>query len=256
MTRRAPFTQHSGPFFEPRAASQVAVLDEGDRVVDALVRFLNEMKPTVCSLSLPPQFETALPFFWADYKVVPNLTYRIELDASVEEIWKGVASRCRRSIRAARRDDLDTHLTYDHQVILDLVEGTFRRQGKTIDMEVVKRIVREFSNNENSFCYSTFRGKRAIATCFCVHDGHSAYYILGGYDEDHSHYGAGPAAFWHAIQHAKEIGLSVFDFEGSMIPQVENYFRQFGGKRVRYLTVNRAWFPIECALKVVKRNIF
>lgn len=256
VARRAPFTQHAGPFYEPRAKSHVAVLEEQDRVLDALLRFLNQMKPTVRSLSLAPQFETALPFFWAGYKIVPNLTYRIDLDASVEDIWKGVASRCRRGIRAAGRDNLDTRLTSDHQVIFDLVAGTFRRQGKKIDMTAVSRIVHDFSNNENGFCYSTFSDDRAIATCFCVHDGHSAYYILGGYDESHSHYGAGPAAFWQAIQHAKEIGLSVFDFEGSMIPKVEKYFRQFGGKRVSYLTANRAWFPVECALKAMKRNIF
>ena len=54
---------------------------------------------------------------------------------------------------------------------------------------------------------------------------------------------AGAACMQAAISKAKELGLKLFDFEGSTIPAIERYFRGFGGELVQYLTVNRAWLP-------------
>ena len=59
-----------------------------------------------------------------------------------------------------------------------------------------------------------------------------------------------------SIRHAKELGLKTFDFEGSVIPAIERYFRGFGGKLTPYYRVNKAWLPLEMALKLVKRQLF
>jgi len=63
-------------------------------------------------------------------------------------------------------------------------------------------------------------------------------------------------AIVEAIKHSKELGISKFDFEGSMLPEVEKYFRGFGGNLVPYYSINKAKLPIEIALKFVKRTHF
>lgn len=61
---------------------------------------------------------------------------------------------------------------------------------------------------------------------------------------------------FEAIQHTQQLGLERFDFEGSVIPAIERYIRGFGGKLTPYFKVNKAWLPIELAMKFVNRNIF
>lgn len=82
------------------------------------------------------------------------------------------------------------------------------------------------------------------------------YNIIAGYNKDLAHHGAGAIAIWEAIKYAKSLGLKIFDFEGSMIPQIETYFRGFGGYLETYSSVHKALLPIEIVLKIVKRNIF
>jgi len=52
------------------------------------------------------------------------------------------------------------------------------------------------------------------------------HYILNEYDPAESHHGASAIAMWEAIKFTKEeLGLNQFDFEGSMIQPVEQFFR-------------------------------
>ena len=89
-----------------------------------------------------------------------------------------------------------------------------------------------------------------------MHDSQTAYYLLGGYQAEERHHGAGALAVFEAIQHCREIGLKTFDFEGSVIPAIEKYFRGFGGQLKPYFSVNKAWLPLEMALKFGWRQYF
>ena len=67
---------------------------------------------------------------------------------------------------------------------------------------------------------------------------------------------AAPMAMFACIRQARELGLEVFDFEGSMIPGIERYFRSFGGTLTPLYRVVKASLPIEWALKPFRRSIF
>ena len=72
-----------------------------------------------------------------------------------------------------------------------------------------------------------------MAAVYIVWDNKRSYYLLGGYDFKKSHHGAQALAVWESIKFTKErLGLNEFDFEGSMIPQVERFFRKFGGRLI------------------------
>jgi len=76
------------------------------------------------------------------------------------------------------------------------------------------------------------------------------------YTDNNKHSGAGSATLWECIKKAKSLGLEKFDFEGSMNPKIEHYFRGFGGNLVPYFTVNKANIFIELALTFIKREYF
>jgi hypothetical protein len=53
------------------------------------------------------------------------------------------------------------------------------------------------------------------------------------------------------------LGIKYFDFEGSMLPQIEIFFRGFGGQLVPYYNrINKAKLPLEILLKFYKRELF
>jgi hypothetical protein len=56
--------------------------------------------------------------------------------------------------------------------------------------------------------------------------------------------------------HARSKGIEVFDFEGSMIPSVEKFFRSFGGELRPYYSVNKSNFWKEVLLKKGRRAKF
>ena len=66
-------------------------------------------------------------------------------------------------------------------------------------------------------------------------DDKRAYYLLGGYDQSAKSNNAVALAMWRAIQFtATDLKLPEFDFEGSPIPAVEQFFRKFGGTLTPY----------------------
>jgi hypothetical protein len=80
--------------------------------------------------------------------------------------------------------------------------------------------------------------------------------LFGGNSKDENTSGAGSATLWECIRKAKSLNLKRFDFEGSMNPGIEHYFRGFGGVLTPYYTVNKALIPIELVLKILRREYF
>ena len=137
-----------------------------------------------------------------------------------------------------------------------MVSNTFSRKEKDFDKDFIDKILFEFANKDNSFAFVSFQNNQPIAASFCIFDNNKVYYLLGGYDSKNKHQGAGALAVDAAIKHSKEKGIIIFDFEGSMLPEVEKYFRGFGGDLIPYYSVNKAKLPLEIVLKFINRSQF
>lgn len=256
LARNPAFCPQCGPFWRIRARNPVAVLDTQREILTAMAGFLDSGPYAAVSFSLNREVQDTLPFVWRHFKVVPRYTYVLDLAATLEEIARNMSPTRRNDISKAARDGVVVQPTHDPEIVGDLVRGTFARKDLRSDQGVLDAILRRFARAENSFTFTAYADGVAIATAFIVHDRRTAYYLLGGYRSERKHHGAGALALMKAIEHAKSIGLTAFDFEGSMIPAIEKYFRGFGGRLTPYFTVNKAWLPLEMALKLAKRQIF
>ena len=256
ILRSAPFTPSCGPFFDVKARNPVAILETRRKVMECVIEYIEKQAAAVVMLPLDQRINDALVFFWNDYKIIPYYTYRLCLSASLEHILKQMTPIRRNDIRKGLRDSLIVRQTSDMALVLNFVLATFQRQEKFINRVCLESILFQYANSSNSFAFTTFRDDIPLATCFVVHDSTTAYYLLGGYNVQDRHHGAGPLAVFEAIKYSKEIGLKIFDFEGSVIPAIERYFRGFGGELTPYFTVNKALLPLEIAFKFVKRGVF
>jgi hypothetical protein len=225
-------------------------------VHNLIANYLVSMKVFLIYSAFPTFVNDMQVYFWDKFKVIPNYTYQLSLNSSLDELFNNITSEKRKSIRKAQKDNLEIKLCSDYTIVLSLINKTFERREKHIDKELVSKILFEFANDSNSFAYVAYQNGNPIACAFCVYYKTTSYYLLGGYDNDNKNHGAGPACIWQSIIKAKELGITTFDFEGSMLPEIEKYFREFGGQLVPYYTINKASFLIEVALKVKKRSSF
>lgn len=254
--KNPPFTPNCGLFFSNIAKNKSKKSSFEKNIILLLYKFIKDKRPGITTIGFPSQVIDMQHFYWANFKVVPNYTYQINLKQDVEEIFASFSPERRNDIKKAQRDHLETSEITDYSVIKELVIKTFDRQKESIHMGILDNILFRFANPSNSVAIIVSKDNKVIAGIFCVFDQSSFYYLLGGYDSLNRHSGAVALAIWEAIKKAKASGAFIFDFEGSMIPNVEKFFRDFGGNLVPYFTINKALLPAEFLLKFIKRNRF
>lgn len=253
--RNPPFTPLIGPFLEVRATKHVYRMSTWKEALSSIASFIEQLPYAVISFSLDKKILDTQPFYWHKFKVIPGYTYLLNLSTDEEGLKKNMSSSLRGDLRKGQKDGLRVEKSNDFNQIQSLVMKKFSRQ----DMKTsgyLGRVLFQFANQSNSFAFTTYQNGQPSATAFCIHDDHTAYYLLGGYDHENKHHGAGPLAVWNSIQYAKSLGLESFDFEGSMVPQIEQFFRGFGGELTPYYRVNKAKLPLEILLKFTKRELF
>jgi len=243
-------------FFDNKAQNKAKILSENKKILKAFVDFIEKLPYHIITLYLPAIHIDMQPFYWNNFKTIPNYTYIINLANPIEEIEKSFSTERRNDIKKAIKDGIETRICKDYNIVKSLVLKTFDRKQTSADKTMIDKILFNFADETNSFAFVSYRNNIPIATSFCIYDQNTAYYLLGGYDSKNKHAGAGAMAVSNAINHSKKLGINYFDFEGSMLPEVERYFRGFGGNLTPYYSINKAVLPIELALKFVKRTHF
>lgn len=254
--RNPPFTTTIGPLLEISAKNRVAVMGTWKKALSLMAEFIEDLPYSIVSFSLDKNVVDTQPFIWNKFKVIPGYTYILDLSKSTEDVRKGMSAERRNDMNKATKDGLIAKQVGDFEVVKSLVLKTYSRQKMTANEYYLDKVLFEFANKDNSFGFVTFKEDKPIATSFCVYDRNTVYYLLGGYDYESKHHGAGALATWEGIKYAKSLTLKYFDFEGSMVPQIERYFRGFGGQLTPYYRVNKAKLPLEMLLKFFKRELF
>lgn len=250
------FTPAIGPFLKVDARNVTSVLAAWKEAMSLMAEFIDAVDCSIVSLSLNTVVQDMQPYIWKKFKVVPSYTYILDLSSSVDVLWCNMSHERRNDIRKGGKDGLTVQRISEYGIVKELSQKTFLRQEMRMDADGMERILKDFAKPDNSFAFVTSRNSLPIACTFCVYDKKTAYYLIGGYDDAQKHHGAGAMAMWEAIKYAKSIGLNRFDFEGSMVPQIERYFRGFGGKLTPYYRINKAKLPLEIILKFFKRELF
>lgn len=222
----------------------------------AIANYLNNLKGFLKITSFPSSTIDMQAYFWKKFKVIPNYTYQIDLGKNETEIYNNMTTEKRKSIRKAEKDNIDIKLCENYFDIKELILKTFTRKNKLISTQYLDKILFQYANQHNSFAYIAYQNNMPSACTFIIYDKNCCYYLFGGYDNANKHHGAGVGCMWQSILHAKKLNIKIFDFEGSMLPEVEKYFREFGGNITPYYTIQKAWLPIEIILKFKQRNRF
>ena len=252
-----PFTPHCGLYFKSFATNPAKRHGENKKLTKAISEFIDsQYKRAIVTLAFPPSLLDTQSFYWQNYKVIPNYTYQLNLAQSLEVLTAQMDPKTRNLIKKAEKDGLTVEKNTDMNLVKSIVRQTMVRKGVKVNEKVLSTILFQFANDSNSFSFVVRQNKEVLAVTFCIYDNQKCYYLLGGYNKGNSHAGAGPLGVFESIRFAQKQEIPVFDFEGSMLPNVESYFRSFGGDLIPYSTINKAPFVVESLLKLKMKQQF
>jgi Acetyltransferase (GNAT) domain len=235
-----PLTPWLGPWLGDGARGAHDLTAE---LIDRLPRF------DWFSQTFDPQVTDWLPFHWKGFSAVTRYTYRLGDVGDPDRVWAGIGDKTRNVVRRAQRDVVvRDDLPVDD--MLRLVGATFARQDLDVPFtpELLRKVYQAaVAHASGKALYAVDGSGRVHATAMIVWDEHWTYYLLGGGDPQLRQSGATSLLIWEAIRFAAGVSQG-FDFEGSMLPGVERFFRGFGAQQVPYFAVRKASRRMRVAL--------
>ena len=227
-----------GPWLEPSSANYAKRLSREHALMEQLIEGLP--RSDLFLQGCHPSVTNWLPFYWADFDVTVLYTYCLDDLSDLDAVWSGFRQNIRREIRKAEKT-LTVRSDLGVAEFLELNEKTFRRQNMALPHtpELVERLDRACSDRgARRIFFAVDEADRLHAALYVVWDEHSAYYLMSGADPELRTSGAGSLLAWEAIKFSAGVTRR-FDFEGSMVPALERFFRSFGARQVGYLQLRR-----------------
>lgn len=252
-----PYTPHCGLFFSSESKNKSSINNFSKEIVQLACDYFSGLKSALTILAFPSSIIDLQPFIWTKYKVVPNYTYRIDLQKTQEEIRANFDPKTRNAINKAVKENI---VVRENQLqpndLLSFFTNSLSVSGANVYNAELRNILMNFAEQSNSFSVQAYKEEKVVGSVFCVYDKTSCYYLLGGTDKAAGVQGINALLVQKSIEKAASLGCIVFDFEGSMLKGVEKFFRSFGGELVPFYTANKAKLPIELLLKFKKRELF
>jgi Acetyltransferase (GNAT) domain len=233
-----PLTNRLGPLVTPGSGGNEARLRRFDHLVGELLDRLPSAD--LIRQSMHPDALSWLPFQRRGFRVEPQVSYVIDRLDDLDAAWRGIAGRTRRVIRKAEQQ-LEVQRDEQADRLAAMVGSTYRRQHREppYDPAVLHRVVAAgLARDRGTVLTAVDAQGRVHASLFCVWDDRRAWYLCGGGDAELRASGAGSLLMWELIKESAK-HVPRFDFEGSMLPAVEHYFRKFGGRQETYYQVTK-----------------
>jgi hypothetical protein len=199
-------------------------------VLQTLILGLKQSDYAFWKLDFPPEWNDFQPFIWEGIQPKLKYTYRIDLGSN----WREQISGKLKNV-LAKREGYQFH------------EGSFTKEQWI-----------QFNKGLNQYGITGAKGFEEMlqvkgAPFYCISETNNQYMaICGNFDGVMYYFAAVNAKKDNAlsacglmtcIELAEELGLAKFDFEGSMMPNVERFFRGFGGELLSYGCVsNGKWW--------------
>ena len=237
-----PFTQTMGPWFAPNSEDTKYTTSLGQR--QALCRSLIEQLTPyrVFLQNFHHAITDWLPFYWAGYQQTTRYTYVLEGINLPDYLLEQMSANIRRNIQKARdKHRLTIHKGIPIEAFLEVQAQTFARQGLRLkqDVNVLRRLIEVSREKQQGDLWGAYDAAGQLhAAAFVVWQDQSAYYIAGGGNPALRNSGAHSFVLWEAIRYVAEFA-DRFDFEGSMLPGVERFFREFGARQIPYFTITK-----------------
>jgi len=236
IIRTPALTPYFGPYiFYPHDLKESKKDNFEHETVAALLAQMPAAK--VWNVALLPGHKQVGLYKQHGFDIDMRQTFLMSLQDEEEEIFLRLNEDYRRNIRKAA-------LTIDNEpaMLLQLhsyLGATLGRKGTKMhhSLQLMQKLFDECCRHHACALWVARKAGEVQAILWHVWDGERAYYLSGSRNPELKDSRAMTALIWHAIKESKKMGKVLFDFEGSMDPGVEKFFRNFGGQRELYLVL-------------------
>lgn len=237
-----------GPWIKPSASSAnpAAALSRHQNILSTLAKQLP--KAMLKRAYLDYGNNQVLPLLKQGWRAKQFHSYRLRTDQlDAQTLWDNLAGKVRTDLRKTGPTEAEIHTDANPDLFKHLYDKLAR-----------KRKVKPFFHYPRFEALFQAAAKRGQAKCWVYYlrdyipvaaiwmpfDHKSAYLIAAASDpENRPHYQAMTHLIWHAVQWCVDQKL-IFDFEGSSLPGVEEYYRSFGPEVGSYLQVEKSSFKL------------
>lgn len=230
--------KYLGVVFSKEAGSKAKLISKQYKYMELLANELKKIKSF--DYYFHPSFENWIPLYWHGFSQQTRYTYRISnFNQTEEEIYTKFHSSVKRGINSSIKNKVTVKQDISFDTLWDITNKTFIRQGGkspfnknklesfTTNLKEKKHFVSFGAYNEKGIC---------IAVCGLVYNKKSSYLLLSGIDIENQVRGANAFILYESMKyfHAK---CDYYDFEGSMLQGVEQFYRKFGGDLIPYMRI-------------------
>lgn len=193
------------------------------------------------------------PFFWRNFRQTTHYSYIIDNLNDLATIYSDLKGSVRTDLRKAERcvsiENVGETTPQHLKDFYNVINLSFLKQGikplyslETLEkLDAVlgqKNAKRLFLARDTEGSFGAEKGDIHGGVYIIIWNG-TAHYIAGGSHPEKRQSGAMSLLIWRAIEWAAAQGCHTFDFEGSMIPQVEALFRAFGGHQKAFFRITK-----------------
>ncbi|HXU28079.1 MAG TPA: GNAT family N-acetyltransferase [Bacteroidia bacterium] len=213
-------------------------LSHEQQVLDELITQLPKFD--LFDLYFLPQYKNHLSFHWKGFTQSTRYTYLIKDLSNLDVVFENFNSSIRTQIRKAEKE-INIIESNDIELFYKINSLSFKKQNKKVphSLAYLKQINDACIKNKcRKILFAKDPDNNIHAAVYIAWDNQSAYYVNGGADETFKSSGAYSLLLWHAIKIAAGL-TKEFNFCGSMLPNVERFFRSFGGEQTPYLHLKK-----------------
>lgn len=199
-----------------------------------------------------PTFDNWKELYWAGYDQTTYYTYVLDNIKDHESVFAGFKSNLRNSIKKLGYT-FSIGETNDLAVFYEINKKSWSVQDGKIPytLDYLQKLDDALINNGNRYIrLIKDANNNIVAGAYIVRDNHTAYNLMLGTDPNHRHSRAAEILLWDVIQEMSQY-VDRFDFEGSMIEGVSQFFKAFGGKQQPYSVISKSknkWIGIVARL--------
>lgn len=218
-----------GPAFNPKMQVIKAKAKEKifEQVTGEMCREIDKIAPNYVSITTVPNFLDVDFFIWKKYREHLRMTYVLDLEKSLDEIWASFSHSCRQNIRKLSAHSPELQQTNDVSALLDIWRERFSKRGLKVPLlsdSYLKELVAAFPNDITVYSVS-IDGSLATAIACCVLQ-KERYGAWIGMVNAHTHLDVNEYLIWEITKRAKSEGFKKLDL-GATFPRPDRFKSKF-----------------------------
>ncbi|MDI6787415.1 MAG: peptidoglycan bridge formation glycyltransferase FemA/FemB family protein [Planctomycetota bacterium] len=195
---------------------------------------------TLPSHLIPPLYNAGFRNVSPD--TLHKYTFRLNLQKSVDELWKSLEVRTRTAIRKAEKQLVNINVlngVNEFEIFYKLLKATGKRKGFILpSFDFVKAVWKILSPKQHAHIFLAEYKNLPLSGAFILRFGKKCWYFLGASNTAHREVNPNEFLHWYIIQWAKEKGHHLYDLWGcenirdtaKQVTGVTLFKRGFGGE--------------------------